>query len=39
MIPFSFDTEYVQNRTIFIVYIFYILLLYYFIWRKFVRDL
>lgn len=36
---YSFDTEYVQNRTIFIIYIFYILLLYFFIWSKFVGQL
>jgi hypothetical protein len=34
-----FDTEYVQNRTIFIIYIFYIVLLYFIIWRKFVGQL
>lgn len=28
--------EYTRDRTIFIFYIFYIAILYYFIWRKFV---
>ena len=36
---YSFETEYVQNRTIFIIYIFYIVLLYFIIWRKFVGQL
>lgn len=39
MLCLSFNTEYVQNRTIFIIYIFYIALLYYLIWRKFVSQL
>jgi hypothetical protein len=33
---FSFEVEYTRDRTIFIFYIFYIAILYYFIWRKFV---
>jgi len=36
LIIFSFEVEYTRDRTIFIFYIFYIAILYYFIWRKFV---
>jgi len=32
---YSFDVEFIQNRTIFIIYMIYIVILYMFIWRKF----
>ena len=35
----SFDVQLIQSRTIFIIYIIYIVLLYLTIWRKFVHIL
>jgi hypothetical protein len=35
----SFNFEFVQNRTIFIIYVIYIIGLYYLIWRRFVTIL
>ena len=35
----SFNVQYIQNRTIFIVYILYIVAIYVFIWRHFVTIL
>jgi len=36
MLDISFDTEFVQNRAIFIFYIIYIIFLFVFIWRRFI---